>query len=305
MNSEHTHVLPTSPASLLIVPGDSERKLQKADAAGADALILDLEDAVVQSRAPIARAMILDFLRSRPIETRRSQIWVRINPVQSGHGLEDLVEVVKGQPDVIVIPKVRSAADVELVSHWLYALETREGLPSRTTICPTLTETPQSLLNAAGFQSCGAQVRYMSWGPIDLAAALRASTNRRADGSYEAIYEFARGLCLLTARASGADPIDTICADYKNEDVLRSECVAARAAGFVGKCAIHPDQIPIIKAGFRPTKEEVEHAREVVQVFEQGVGTFGLNGQMYDKPHLTQAREVLSRASKQVEGGQR
>ncbi|MFT4507120.1 HpcH/HpaI aldolase/citrate lyase family protein [Caballeronia sp. 15711] len=286
-----------TPTSLLFVPGDSERKLSKADGVRADALILDLEDAVEQSRAAMARGLVREYLLARPFAERKRQIWVRVNPMQSGIAAADLAEVVRGHPDVILLPKVKSAAEVDTLSHFLQILQERDCLPSPIAICPTLTETPHSLLNAASFQSCVSPPKFMTWGPIDLAAALGATTNRRTDGSLDAIYEFARGLCIVTARSIGAEPIDTICTDYKNDTVLRDECIAARMAGFVGKLAIHPDQVDVINALFMPTQDEIVHAHKVVSAFKGGTGTFGLDGKMYDMPHLVQARTILARSA--------
>ncbi|MFN6058958.1 MAG: HpcH/HpaI aldolase/citrate lyase family protein, partial [Burkholderiales bacterium] len=112
--------------SLLFVPGDSEKKLAKAEGTGADALLLDLEDAVSQERLPVARGLVRDYLTSHPRD--RQQVWVRINPLNTPLALPDLVAVMAGQPDGIVLPKPLNASDVLQLDHFLSALEEREGI---------------------------------------------------------------------------------------------------------------------------------------------------------------------------------
>ena len=284
--------------SLLFVPGDSDRKLAKADGVEADVLILDLEDSVTADQAKIARQRVAAFLQANPSAQRRKRLWVRINPVQAPAALEDLAAVVHGRPDAILLPKCRNGADMLLLDHWLGALEAREALHrGQIAIAPTLTETPRSILEAHTFLDCSDRLLAFSWGPMDLAAALHASTNRRADGEYDIPYQFARSICLMTARSAGVEPLDTVHFNFRDEKGLEAACAEARRAGFTGKLAIHPDQVPVINAGFLPSEQEVKEARLVLQAFEgHADGTIGRNGEMLDMPHLTQARMVLSRA---------
>jgi citrate lyase subunit beta/citryl-CoA lyase len=133
--------------ALLFVPGDSERKLAKAEAIGADALILDLEDAVAAERRPQARGMVLEYLSARR-GARRPELWVRVNPLDTSDALADLAAVVAGAPDGIVVPKTDSAADVIRLDHYLAALEAREGVPiGSTRILPVATETARALFH--------------------------------------------------------------------------------------------------------------------------------------------------------------
>ncbi len=284
--------------SLLFVPGDSERKLAKAETTRADALILDLEDSVSPSQAAVARTRVRDYLASQPLAQRKKQIWVRCKPVQDPGLLADLALVVAGQPDALLVPKVRTGTDVLLLGHYLTALEVQAGLPAGgIRLAPTLTEAPQSLLNAHTFTCDIPRMVAMSWGPIDLMRALGAQTNRAGDGSFETFYAWTRGLCITTARAADLEPLDTICADYRDEGVLRAECELGRRLGFTGKLAIHPDQIDCINETFRPSAEEIAQARRVVQAFAATTsGAVGLDGKMVDMPHLKQAQLVLARA---------
>jgi len=285
--------------SMLFIPADSERKLAKGEATGADALILDLEDAVAPSRTHIAREMALAYLRSRSSRGRQ-QLWVRINPLSTPAALLDLV-VVAGAPDGIVLPKVRSAADVVALSHFLDALEVREGVAQGSVrIMPIATETPQSLFALGSYEGCSARLAGLTWGAEDIAAALGASTNRRPDGAYDSVYQLACALCLSGAAAAGVQPIDTIWGDFGDEAGLIREARTARQRGFTGKIAIHPNQVATINAACPPSQEELAWSRKVVDLFacNPGMGTVGLEGKMLDMPHLKQAQRILALAQR-------
>ena len=283
--------------SWLFVPGDSERKLKKGRGNTADALILDLEDAVSNDRQTLAREMVCDFLRTNP-ERSTQQLWVRINPLGTELSLPDLAAVIPGAPDGIVLPKVYSAADVNTLSHYLSALEASEDLPEGSIkIMCVATETASSLLT---FHTYLDHVTHrlvgMTWGGEDLAAALGASDNRNpTTGEYDDPYLMAKSLCLATARAIDVQPIGVVFVDFRDLDGLEAECLRERRAGFIGKIAIHPAQSDIINSAFTPSDEEVAYAKKVVEVFEQNpnLGTVGLEGKMLDMPHLKQARNVL------------
>ncbi|MES2399100.1 MAG: CoA ester lyase [Pseudomonadota bacterium] len=288
--------------SMLFIPADSERKLAKGDATGADALILDLEDAVAPSRTHIARGMALDYLRSRSAGASRGkqQLWVRINPLSTPAALLDLM-VVAGAPDGIVLPKVDSSADIVQLSHYLDALEVREGVAQGSIrIMPVATETARSLFTLGSYEGCSARLAGLTWGAEDIATALGASTNRRPDGEYDSVYQLARALCLSGAVAAGVQPIDTIWADFSDEAGLIRDSAAARQRGFTGKIAIHPGQVAAINAAFSPSAEELAWSKKVVDLFEAnpGMGTVGLEGKMLDMPHLKQARRVLELAQR-------
>lgn len=288
--------------SMLFIPADSERKLAKGDATGADALILDLEDAVAPSRTHIARGMALEYLRNRSRDGGRGkqQLWVRINPLSTPAALLDLM-VVAGAPDGIVLPKVDSSADIVQLSHYLDALEVREGVTQGSIrIMPVATETAKSLFTLGSYEGCSTRLAGLTWGAEDIAAALGASTNRRPDGEYDSVYQLARALCLSGAVAAGVQPIDTIWADFSDEAGLVRDSAAARQRGFTGKIAIHPGQVAAINAAFSPSDEELAWSKKVVDLFEAnpGMGTVGLEGKMLDMPHLKQARRVLELAQR-------
>lgn len=282
--------------SLLFVPGDSERKMVKAETSGADALVLDLEDAVEVSRLPVARQMVHDYLKQR--QDRRQKLWVRINPLDTALALDDLAAVVKAAPDGILLPKGSSAQEIVRLGFFLDALEARDGVEKGAiAIMPVATETPSALFSLGGYKDCSPRLHALTWGAEDLAAAIGASTNRVENGEYEFTYQLARSLCLLGAHAAGVPAIDTIWSNFRDKEGLEKDAIRARKAGFSGKIAIHPDQIAIINQAFTPDAAELNYAKAVVEAFEKadGAGTVQLEGQMLDRPHLKQAMQILAR----------
>ena len=287
-----------TPRSWLFVPGDSERKQAKARTSAADTLILDLEDSVTPARKIQARQAVHAFLQSNP-DRSPQQLWVRINPLTTPLALADLVAVMPGAPDGIVIPKVDEAQDLIQLSHYLTALEANAALePGRTRILAVATETPASLFTLGSYTKVGPRLAALTWGAEDLPAALGATTSRLEDGSYEFTYQLARSLCLAGAVAANAAPIDTVFTNFRDPVGLEAESRAARHAGFVGKLAIHPDQVAPINAAFTPNSDDITYAERVVALFAANpdAGTLGLDGKMLDMPHLKQAQHVLEMA---------
>jgi len=286
--------------SWLFVPGDSERKLAKGRDNGADALILDLEDSVADSRQQAARAMVRDFLAANP-DRSRQQLWVRVNPLDHPFCLDDLAAIMPGAPCGICLPKVNGAGDVDRMADFLSALEAVSGIARGSTrIMSVATETAASLLTFHTYLAgVSERMTAMTWGGEDLAAALGASDNRHpATGDYDDPFLYARTMCLATARALHIQPVGTVVVDFRDAPRLKADCLRDLRSGFIGKMAIHPDQSDIINAAFTPGEAEIAHAREVVGMFERnpGLGTVGLNGKMLDMPHLRQARNLLALA---------
>lgn len=284
--------------SLLFVPGDSEKKMTRAQGSGASALILDLEDSVSPDRTEVARTMVREFLEAHR-DRSRQQLWVRINPLGTANALPDLAAIVAGAPDGIMLPKVESAQDVMLLDHYLAALEQREGVAhGRVRIIPVVTETPAAMFELKTYKGASPRLLGLTWGAEDLSTALGASTNRVESGEYEFTYQLARSLCLVGAHAAGLQAVETITANFRDQELLLREVKASRRAGFTGKIAIHPDQIATINTGFSPDEAEVAQAQAIVRAFEngKGAGTVQLDGKMLDKPHLTQALRLLSAA---------
>jgi citrate lyase subunit beta/citryl-CoA lyase len=287
--------------SFLFVPADSERKLQKATGAGADALILDLEDSVAAEARPNARMLAREFLAGK------DKVWVRINPIDTDDAAADLDGVMPAAPAGIVLPKPRSASAAQELDKRLSVLESRHGIDvGSTKILPLCTEHPQALFTLDTYAGSTARLAGLSWGAEDLGAALGAAANRNADGGWLPIYEMARSLCLLAAGAAEVPAYDTVFTDFKDVDGLRRYASAARRDGFSGMLAIHPSQVEIINLAFVPTAEELQRAARIVELFESNpaAGTLGLDGKMIDRPHLVQSRRLLQMAAQLKKQGQ-
>jgi citrate lyase subunit beta / citryl-CoA lyase len=278
--------------SLLFVPADSERKLAKAASAGADALIIDLEDSVLLERKPMARALASEYLTA---SAQRSSVWVRINDRNSGELLKDLAAIVPARPAGIVLPKILGPEDIEAVAHYLEALESAHGLElGGIAILSLVTETPAAVLRMAELLTLAcARLRGLSWGAEDLSAALGAGDPRTSDGAWRPTYEYARTQCLLAAHALAVEAIDSVYVNYRDLGGLRLACEHSRYDGFNGRLAIHPDQVPVINAAYTPSEAERAQAQRIVEAFAGGAGTVSLDGKMYDLPHLKAARRVL------------
>ena len=281
--------------SFLFVPADSERKLAKAGTAGADALILDLEDAVAPAAKPAARQMAADYLAGK------SDVWVRVNPIDTDDWEADLDAVMPAAPTGIMLPKPRHARDALTLSARIDELEKRHGIEhGRTKVIALCTEHPEALFTLHSYVDSVPRLAGLSWGAEDLSAALGASTNRDADGNWLPPYELARSLCLLAAAAAEVAAIDTVFTDFRDLDGLLRYATHARRDGFGGMLAIHPAQVEIINAAFEPTASEIERARRIIALFNEnpGAGTVGLDGEMIDRPHLVQAQRLLRRAQR-------
>ena len=274
--------------SLLFVPGDRPDRMDKALKCGADALILDLEDAVAPAAKPEARKAVAAFLAAN----RAAQIWVRVNPLDGADNAKDLDAVLPGHPDGIVLPKAEGGASVAELSR---RLTERGNATAR--ILAIATETPAAMFQLGTY---GGQKRLaaMSWGAEDLPAAVGASTSREADGSFTPPYELARSLCLFGAVAAGVLPIETVYPAFRDLAGLEAYAGRARRDGFTGMLAIHPDQVKVINAAFTPSDSEIRHARKVVEAFEShpAAGALSVDGRMVDRPHLIQAQRILSAA---------
>jgi citrate lyase subunit beta/citryl-CoA lyase len=287
---------------LLFIPGDSEKKLGNGDKAGADALVLDLEDSVLPEHKAKARQLTVDYLTERAPGARRTQLWVRINPIDSPLALADLSAIVAAAPDGVMLPKAAGPSDVARLSFYLDALEAHAGLAlGATRILPVATETAAAPFNLGAYATASlARLAGLTWGSEDLSAALGASTNRDESGDWAFTYRVVRSLTLMGARAAGVEPIDTLYADFRDEAGLRAASRASRAEGFTGRLAIHPAQVAVINESYTPSAEEIEHARRVVAAFQgsPGAGAVSLDGKMIDIPHLKQAQELIRRAAR-------
>ena len=284
--------------SYMFVPGDSKKKLDKAQDLEADAIIIDLEDSVSEQNKPKGREMAQKYLlkyrgKSKP------QLWVRVNPITTDHILKDLVAVMVGAPFGIFFPKPSSADDFKKLDDYITALEVQNDLELSSTKIMSVTESCIGTINQGDFANATPRLHGMCWGAEDMAADLGASTNVDEEGVHFLVHRMNRANCLVVCNAGNMQPIDGICADFRNEEKLREECHRARLEGFTGKIAIHPSQVPVINEMFTPSDEEVTYAKRVVEAFDKaaGAGTVGLDGKMLDLPHLKQAKRILELVS--------
>ncbi len=285
--------------SLLFVPGDSPKKLDKGMASGADALIVDLEDSISADKKTEARATTLAFLKDAHSTKTRPRLLVRVNGLETGLTDDDLDAVMPGRPDAIMLPKANGGASVIHLDAKLALREAANGIEDNATaIVAIATETAAALFLAGSYAGVSARLAGLTWGAEDLSAELGAETNRGKDGNFLDPYRLARCLCLAGAAAARVQAIDTVFVDFRNEAGLRRESEEARRDGFTAKMAIHPAQVATINAVFTPGAQAIAHAKRVVAAFAAapGTGVVGIDGQMYDRPHLVRAQALLARA---------
>ncbi|WP_309084933.1 CoA ester lyase [Chelativorans sp.] len=282
--------------SLLFVPADSERKLEKALHAGADALILDLEDSVASSRKAEARKIAADFLATR---AGPALLYIRVNALGTGLTDEDLAAVMPARPDGIMLPKAEGGKDATVLSAKLRVHEAENGLEDGATrILPIITETAGAVFLAGTFAGATERLSGLTWGAEDLSADIGARATRDEAGRYTGAFSLARSITLLAAGAADVPAIDTVFPAFRDMEGFCRDCAEAERDGFTAKMAIHPAQVPIINAAFTPSEEAIDHARRVVAAFGEtgGSGVASVDGEMVDRPHLVRAERILARA---------
>lgn len=274
--------------SLLFVPGDRPDRFAKAEASGADAVILDLEDSVAPSSKDRARAAVADYL-SKDSTVQRL---VRINPVDGPHWQSDL-SCLSGA-DGVVLPKALGAATVEML-----ALH----IPAHLPILPIASETPQAIFEMGSYGRMADRLCGLCWGAEDLPAAIGAVSSRQPDGNFTAPYEMVRSLALFAAHAAGVAAIETVYPAIDDHAGLARYAARGAYDGFTGMLALHPAQVPPINAAFTPSDAQVEAAHRIVEAFAAApdAGVLKIDGRMVDAPHLAQARKILERAEECAE----
>jgi citrate lyase subunit beta / citryl-CoA lyase len=294
----HAHAATVIMRSLLFAPADSGKKLDKALGSGADAVIIDLEDSIAPEGKAAARQSAAAFLRGAVKVENRPRLLVRINGLHSGLTDDDLDAVVAARPDAIMLPKAEGGTSIIHLDAKLTAREAIHGLDDgHIKIIPLATETAAALFVAGTYAGASPRLFGLTWGAEDLSAELGAERNRDNDGRFLDPYRLARAICLTAAAAAKVDAVDTVYVDFRNEVGLRRECEEARRDGFAGKLAIHPAQVDAINAIFSPSAEALAHAKAIVAAFAaaSGAGAVGIDGIMYDRPHLERAKRLLTR----------
>ncbi len=272
--------------SLLFVPADSERKIEKALASGVDVVILDLEDSVAPANKAAARALAAETLK-RP--RSGPQMYVRVNALDTGLMSDDIAAVLPAGPDGIMQPKTETGACVEKL-----AVMVGTDLP----VIAIATETANAMFGLNTYRDISANLQGVAWGAEDLSNELGALANRTSDGLLTAPYRLARSMCLFGARAAGVEPVDTVYVDFRNQEGFERDCMDGVRDGFTCKMAIHPAQVEAINRIFTPSAEQVAQARSIIAAFAKAgdAGVVGIDGKMFDIPHLSRSRKLLERA---------
>jgi citrate lyase subunit beta/citryl-CoA lyase len=279
--------------AMLFVPASSERRLTRARGLAPPALILDLEDAVAAPAKVAARAAAARFLEARP----PAPCFVRVNAAGSPWHLDDLEGVVGSGLSGLVLPKVEHAGTVTAVASRLDALEARRGLEPGAIQLVATVETTAGVRRAAEIAGASPRLHCLAFGSADLCADLGLRWPQEP-GRPSPTLVHARVEVVLASREAGlAPPHDGVYPLYRDLAGLRREATSAREMGFLGKHAIHPDQVPVIVDVFRPSDQEVAEARRLLESFEAqeaaGAGALGLEGQMVDRPIALRARATL------------
>jgi citrate lyase subunit beta/citryl-CoA lyase len=272
--------------SVLYMPGANERALAKAEGLPADALILDLEDAV----APDAKAEARDRVCEAAASDRygRREVTIRVNGAGTPWHDDDLRAVAAAAPAAVVVPKVDSADAVHRVEKALDA----GGAPDLTAIWAMI-ETPVAMLHAEEVARASDRLTVLVMGTNDLAKELQAE---HVPGRQPLLAGL--GLSLLAARAAGKVILDGVYNDIKDAAGFEAECVQGRQMGFDGKTLIHPSQLEPCNRVYAPTDDEVGRARRIIEAFEQaeaeGRGVVTVDGRMVENLHVEQARRTLA-----------
>jgi citrate lyase beta subunit len=284
--------------SVHFVPAGQRRFLERAASLEADAIVLDLEDAVPPDGKEAAREAARDWLASAELGPRERI--VRFNPLDTPFGRRDLEVTMEARPDAYLVPKARRAADLLAIDALLGDLERRHGRPAREVLLLVIaTETAEGLLNIREL-AAAPRVDALAWGGEDLSVDLGSRRNRGEDGRYLDVFRYARSMTLLAAAAAGVQAIDAVYTDLRDSAGLEREAREAAWMGFAGKLTIHPDQLAPVNAAFSPSPEEIRESEELLHAFQEheraGRMAFGFRGRMVDVPHLHRARGILERA---------
>jgi citrate lyase subunit beta/citryl-CoA lyase len=274
--------------SVLYMPGANEKALEKAKGLAADALILDLEDAVAPDAKAEARDRVCAAATSG--EYGKREITIRANGLDTEWHAADVAAIAAAGPDAIVVPKINSPADV----HAVEAALDKAGAPDRTRIW-AMVETPVAMLHAEEIASASERLAVLVMGTNDLAKELRAA---HVPGRQPLLTGL--GLCLLAARATGKVILDGVYNDIKDPEGFEAECLQGAQMGFDGKTLIHPTQLEPANRAFAPSEDEVATARDLIATWEEAVaagkGVVTFNGRMIENLHVDTARRVVAQS---------
>lgn len=274
--------------SVLYMPGSNARAIEKARSLPADALILDLEDAVAPGAKELARKQVCDAVKAGGFGKR--EIVIRVNGLWTEWGEEDLSAAIAAKPNAVLVPKVSSAADLQAIEERFAGHDTE-----RQTVIWAMMETPLAILNAGQIAAAGGRLRCFVMGTNDLIKEFRGvHTPDRANLSA------ALGISVAAARAFGLAILDGVYNDIQNADGFVESCRQAKSYGFDGKTLIHPSQLQPCNDVFAPSAAEVEAARKIIAAFElpenRRKGAISLDGRMVELLHAEIARNTVALA---------
>ena len=285
--------------SMLFLPGNTPNMLINGNCLGSDAIIFDLEDAVSPAEKDAARILVRNTLRY--MDFRGCETIVRINSIDTPYWQKDLDTVLPQKPNLILLPKTSSAADVQAADAYMTALEEKLGLPNDTVGLMPLIETALGVENAFAIATASKRVQALFLGAEDLTADLQC---KRTKESRE--IEYARTRLVVAARAAGVDVYDTPFTDVNDDEGIVKDTELAKALGFTGKASISPRHVEGINEVFSPTQADIDYAHEVMETIriakEQGKGVVSLRGKMIDAPIVTRAMQVIE-MEKAIFGG--
>lgn len=292
-----------SPAlrSLLFAPGNHARRVAKALSLDADAVILDLEDAVAIAEKPATRALVAAALE----QPRQGRLYVRVNALDTEFCHGDLMAVVRSGLDGIILPKIESAAGLATIDWLLHQLERDCALPQGGIDLIPIIETARGLRDISAILAAGTRVRRIAFGAGDFTLDVAMAWSRA-----ETELAHARAAIATACRAAGIEaPLDTVWVDLADAEGLQASARTALAYGFQGKMCIHPDQIAIVNRVFTPTDAEIAFAERVCAAFAQaeaqGIASIQLDGKFIDYPIVYRAQRTLQRITAiRARGGQ-
>ncbi len=276
--------------SCLYMPGSNARALEKSRTLGADALILDLEDAVAPDAKAMARNQVAAAVKAGGFGRR--EVVIRVNGLATPWGAEDMIAAAEAAPDAILVPKVSTPGDVMMAAKAM-----REAGAPETTRLWAMMETPLAMLNADSIARTAAdpasRLSVFIMGTNDLAKETRA---RLTPGRPSMLAWLS--ICVAAARAHGIEIVDGVYNDFSNEAGLRAECEQGRDFGMDGKTLIHPNQIGPCNEIFAPSSDEVHFARKIIDVFSQPAnaakGAIQIDGKMVELLHAEIAKRTVA-----------
>jgi len=279
--------------SLLFLPGNTPNMLMNGNCLGADAVILDLEDAVSPAEKDAARILVRNTLRY--MDFRGCERIIRINSVDTPYWQEDLKAVLPQKPELILLPKAARAEDILTADAFMTQLEEALGLEKNTVGLMPLIETALGVENAFAIAACTERVKALFLGAEDLTADLQCKRTKEGKEIF-----YARTRLVTAARAAGVDVYDTPFTDVNDDEGAREDALFAKALGFTGKSSISPRHVEGINEVFSPTEKEIDYAYEVMDAIErakaQGKGAIALHGKMIDAPIVARAQRTIAMA---------